>query len=224
MSSVHAGHRQRMRQRFAETGLNGFQEHEILEMLLFYVIPRRNTNPLAHCLLNTFGSIRNVMQASDRELRSIDGVNDQVISMLRFIYAFMMRYADEEESIDSMASYDEACRFFERELRGKRHEMLQVAFLDKKLRLMRVEVLVEGSGDSIQIPTKLLIERCVEIGSSTIILAHNHPNGAADASSEDIAATHRLMDILDHAGIRLIDHVIVGRRSVISMKETGLLI
>ena len=220
---LHKGHRKRMTDRFLKTGLEGFQPHEILEMLLFYSIPRSNTNPIAHDLLRKFGTVTEVLKASPESLRQVKGVSDRTIAMQQFFRELALYTQTETAEPVSLGSAAAACEYFRRIYQFEGDEVIRAALLDDRLKLRRCIVVAKGMHSVAELPvrafTKLLLaEKC-----STVILAHNHPNGAAVPSPEDISATDQLMHTLIKFEIQLADHVIVGMDGTISMRDLGLL-
>ena len=219
--SIHQGHRRRMRERFLKTEQQGCQPHELLEILLYYGIPRVDTNPIAHELMNRFGSLHSVLSADPDQLKQVRGMTETaacLITLLRAMYA-----CDAEESYQGvpMESFAGICDYFARLYRFERRETVRAAFLDKHLKLLSGEIIGEGHPTGSAFSVRRLTERAHAAGSNVIVLAHNHPHGSAAPSDTDIAVTRQLAETLRSCGISLADHVIVGDGEAVSLREYG---
>ena len=218
---IHDGHRARMTQRFLETGLSGFQPHEVLEMLLYYALPRRNTNPIAHLLLDRFGSISAVLSASPEALCSVEGVSQKTAATLRFFRELHTYLAEEQRTGVMLATAEEAGSFFQAIYQLESNEIVRAAYLDNNLRLRRIVTISEGHPSATPLLIRSVTEHAFTESSNALILAHNHPNGSSVASQEDIAATQLLYRTLQNCGIELVDHVIIGIDGVTSLRGAG---
>lgn len=218
---IHEGHRARMTQRFLETGLSGFQPHEVLEMQLYYVLPRRNTNPVAHRLLERFGTISAVLTASPEALCSVEGVSEKTAAALRFFREMHTYLAEEQSTGILLAAAEEAGSFFRTLYQLERNEVVRAAYLDENLRLKHCVTISEGHPSASPLLIRKVTEHAFAESSNALILAHNHPNGTSVASQEDIAATQLLCRTLQSCGIELVDHVIIGTDGVTSLRGAG---
>ncbi len=218
---IHDGHRKRMQQRFMATKLNGFQPHEVLELLLYYAIPRRDTNPIAHRLIDRFGSVNNVMKATPEALKSVEGISDGVVTLFAFFKELNIYISGEESFGMPMNNADEVRKYFEGLYKLERNEIVRVACLDDMLCLKRCVVISEGHPSASSFLIRNVTELAFSESSNALILAHNHPNSSSIASPEDIAATQSLYTTLHNCGIQLVDHVIVGRDGSTSLREEG---
>ena len=224
--SVHDGHRQRMRERFLREGLDGFQEHEILEMLLFYCIPRQNTNELAHTLLERFGSLVNVMEATPAELKRVPGVGDNAATFLHLLMDLVRCYEikKQKEMFDedlALTTIEKCCAYLVRHFTGVKNEAIYLLCLDAKCKLLCCQKMGEGSINSAAVPVRRIVETAMNVGASSVIIAHNHPSGIAIPSGEDINTTRRLGIALNAVEIELIDHIVVAERDYVSMRQSG---
>ncbi len=222
--NIHAGHRRRMRQRFLETGFAGFPPHEVLEMLLYYGIPRRDTNPLAHKLLAEYGSLHSVLCADPEELKQFPGMSESaavLLAMVRELYAYD---AAAEITGAEMSDFRKICSYFKELYQYEEREIVRVALLDEHLRLIRIPAVAEGQPSAAQISVRRITEAAIRAGCNTIILVHNHPRGSAKISAEDAAVTRELSRILHQFDIRLVDHIVVGCGEAVSMREYGVFI
>ena len=219
--SIHQGHRKRMRERFLKTELNGFHAHEVLELLLFYGVPRVDTNPLAHALLERFGSLHGVLSAPPEQLRQVKGMTDSAacqIALMRAVYAYD---AAEQSCGVAMESFSAICDYFTDIYRFENREVVRAAYLDRRLRLISCEVIGEGDPSASAFSVRSLIEHACAAGSNVVILAHNHPQGSAAPSGTDIAVTRQLAETLAKSGISLADHVIAGSGETVSLRSLG---
>ena len=210
---LHDGHRQRMRQQFLSHGPQSMADHELLELALFYAIPRRDTNETAHRLLEQFGSLDRVLTAPEQELEQVEGVGQNAAVLLRLIGAMgdRARQPGREEKI--VASVDQAGAYFLRLLDGQRTEQLYQLCVDGKGKVLSCRVLSQGQA----------VENALLSGASGVFLAHNHPSGVALPSRADVQATVQVRDALKRLDIRLIDHIIVADGDYVSMASSGLL-
>lgn len=217
---VHDKHRERVRKRFRENGLNGFADHEALELLLYYAIPRRDTNPIAHALLNRFGSLAGVFSAPVEALRQVEGVGDSAAVLLRLVplIAQRARLAEAEVILNSRGSIgDYLLELFSQE----RNEAVYQLCLDRKGKLLSCKRLGEGSACAVNLDIRKLVENALLSSASSVILAHNHPSGVALPSTADQAATDRAKTALEAIGVALADHIIVADNDFVSFSESG---
>lgn len=221
---VHKGHRQRMKRRFLEHGLDNFDDVNVLELLLFYADPRRDTNPLAHALLDQFGSLAGVLEAAPGDLEKIPGIGENAATLLRLIPEVSRRYmvtkTPETEPVETAA---QAGRYFLPRFMYQREEMIQALYLDARRRPICCRELGQGVVNAVEIRTRRLVEQALETRCSAVILAHNHPSGLALPSLEDESATRLMKDALQLVGVELWDHVIVAGCEYVSMRESGLI-
>ena len=219
---LHDGHRQRKRQQFLSHGPESMADHELLELALFYAIPRRDTNETAHRLLDQFGSLDRVLSAPEQELEKVEGVGQGAAVLLRLMGSIgdRARRPGREEKI--VASVDQAGAYFLRLLDGQRTEQLYQLCVDAKGKVLSCRMLSQGQSD-MTVHVRQVVENALYAGASTIILAHNHPSGVALPSPADMEATTQVRDALKRLDIRLIDHIIVADGDYVSMASSGLL-
>ena len=220
-SAPHEGHRARMRTRFREAGLVGFHPHEILEMLLFYAIPRKDTNEIAHKLLDEFGSLEHVFAASPEALRRVPGMTENAAMMLSFLRAVYLSFEAEPQTAVLLDSGQQAGEYFLRLYRFERHEIVRLAILDDNLILKQCIRLAEGHPSAAALSARQVEEAAAAGAGSLLILAHNHPNGSAKPSDVDISTTRILAAALKEHGIALMDHIIIGGGEYCSLRECG---
>lgn len=218
---VHKGHRQRMKRRFLEHGLDNFDDVNVLELLLFYADPRRDTNPLAHALLDQFGSLAGVLEAAPGDLEKIPGIGENAATLLRLIPEVSRRYmvtkTPETEPVETAA---QAGRYFLPRFMYQREEMIQALYLDARRRPICCRELGQGVVNAVEIRTRRLVEQALETRCSAVILAHNHPSGLATPSQEDLFLTRYIQDSLKPLGITLYDHVILTDDDMVSLRDS----
>lgn len=219
--NVHAGHRERMRAKYLRVGSDGFEEHELLEMLLFTCLAQQDTNELAHRLISSFGSLGGVLSASIDELKSIKGVGEVTAFNLKLIGDIIARGnlpADKRPVLDDT---DKIGKYITPFFASSKTEMVLAISLDQKLRVMRTTKVFEGSFDSVSFPIAKIVRNLVASGAMAVIIAHNHPFGTAIPSVQDVRATEKLKAALESVGIMFVDHVIIGIDDFISFRDSG---
>lgn len=220
----HAGHRQRLRDRFLKGGSDALADYELLELLLFGPIQRRDTKPIAKALLKRFGSFANVIGADVADLREIDGVGDSVIVALKSVDAAALRVI-REDVIDKpiLSNWQRLMDYCRANLARNKVESFHILFLNRRNELIADEEQQRGTIDHTPVYPREVVKRALEIGAAAIIMVHNHPSGSAKPSKADIAMTREVEDAAGKLGIVLHDHVIVARSGATSFKEAGLL-
>ncbi len=219
---THDGHRERMRQRFRETGLEGFQEHEVLEMLLFFAIPYRDTNALAHRLLEEFGSLAAVCDAPAEKLRAFPGVGENAATLLNLISPLTRRYLISAEGpAGALDSIERLGRFLVPRFRGLRREVVYLLCLDAKYKPLQCTRLGEGGISFAHVDLRQVVELALESRAVYVVLAHNHTSGVALPSEDDRYTTQALKKRLAALDIILRDHIIVAEDDFVSMYQSG---
>lgn len=212
--ALHTGHRERMRRRFIETGIDGFGMHEILEMLLFYGVSRKDTNETAHLLLNKFGSLNGVLFADREELMSVPGVKENTATMLNFIGATFVKAVNETVQVpDSFDRCHKVTDYFRSKFFGMTREAAFMLLLDNGLRFIDCVKIGEGTVNLCEASTKTIISKAAGDKVSAVILAHNHPGGLSVPSSSDLDFTFTVNSLLETIGVVLVEHVIIGENS-----------
>lgn len=222
--AVHDGHRQRKKEQFRMHGLDAFADHEVLELLLYYAIPRRDTNPVAHRLMERFGSLDGVFSATVEELEEVEGVGKNAATLLALWMPLYRRVRTKPKAKETVLnSTEQAGQYFMDLFFGMRREELYEACLDAKGKLLACCRIAEGGVDAVNISTRRLVENALKCGASAVILAHNHPSGIALPSPDDNTTTLAVWDALRAVGIPLIDHIIVADEDYVSLHDNGLL-
>ena len=222
MGGVHDGHRARMKKKLLENGEQSFADHELLEVLLYYAIPRRDTNELAHRLMEQFGSLQGVLSASPQELACVQGMGEHAALLVKLVTMLRRRAAqDTKEKI--LNSVDKCGEYFTALLGGSRKEMLWQVCLDGKGKVLSSRCLAEGDVSMAAVSVRQVVEYALRAGAVGVVLAHNHPSGVALPSREDIFTTRYIRDALRTMNIQLVDHIVVADNDYVSMAESGLL-
>ncbi len=222
--SIHEGHRSRLKQRFAEHGERVFDDHQLLELMLFYAVPQGDVNPLAHRLINHFGSFAAVLDAKPEELRKVKGVGDHTALFLSMFPQVLRRYmASKSGNEELICSTADAGEFLLPYFFGARNETAFLLCLDAKGKVLSCRFLAEGSLDRVGLNSRQVVETALEDRASSVILAHNHISGLATPSEADVALTLALRPLLRSLGIHLLDHLIIADGDFVSMAQSGLL-
>ena len=220
--NLHEGHRKRVKERFLKHGLESFTEIQVLETLLFYAVPKKDTNETAHLLLNTFGSLKKVFEADYDMLLKVNGIGENAASLIKFFQMASKRYLElvymeQQETVyntpDSLMDY---CK---RLFLGEKKELVYVIGLDADLVIVNKELINEGCPDNSSIPFRKITDFVSKSNISRIVITHNHPNGLFLASQADIAITQDLVQVMEQIGIDVVDHIIVGKTGAASMRN-----
>ena len=218
------GHRTRLRQRFLKAGPDALPDYELLEMILFRAIPRRDTKPLAKELLKKFGDFAEVLNAPVARLKEVSGVGDAVVTELKLIHASSLRLMQANlEKKEIIGSWSAMVRYVCAAMAHEQREQFRIIFLDKRNQVIADEIQAEGTVDHKPVYVREVVRRALEVGATAIILAHNHPSGDPTPSRADIKMTKQIMEALDKIGILVHDHIIVGRDGHASLKELQLI-
>ncbi len=222
--SLHGGHRQRVKEQFLKNGLDAFAPHVVLELLLYYAIPLKDTNPLAHELLRRFGSLSGVFDAPMEELLKVDGIGRSAATLLKLIPPLCRRY---QEDLDGdklfIYNFDDAGEYLAKKFIGRQNEAVFLLLLDSRMHIQYCDVVSEGSATAANIYIKKIARTAMEYNSVYAILAHNHPSGDCLPSSQDIDTTRWLHSALQTLEVKMIDHIIVSGNNYLSMAKSGFL-
>lgn len=213
-NSLHTGHRQRLKDKYLKFGADSLSDHELLEILLYYAIPQRNTNDTSHEMLNTFGSLEGVFNADTDDLVKIKGVKNNTALLISLVRDLNKRIALSE--IHEGIVFDRLSivgNFLMNYYIGIQNERCIMLMMDNSMRLLKIEVLSEGSVNATDIDYRKLAILALKNNASCVIMAHNHPNGLAIPSSEDRLATKNADAALSSIGVTLFEHIIVGSKN-----------
>lgn len=218
------GHRSRIRDRFLKHGLEPFHDYEALELLLIYAISRKDVKPIAKCLIERFGSFREVMDASIEELQGVKGVGLNSAILLKLIKGCADRYLREKVLLKPVISSPSALLDYCRHcMGGLKEEQFRVIFLNAKNEVLTDEIIQQGTIDQAAVYPRKIIERTLSHKAKALIFVHNHPSGDPSPSQQDKELTQGLIRMAKDLGIRVHDHLIIGRKGHFSFKEGDLL-
>lgn len=222
---IHDGHREKLRQRFLQEGLRNFELHQALELLLFYAIPRQDTNALAHKLIERYGSLQAVLTAPVEDLAKFPGLGERSAVLLRLVPEICyLAQKDAEENDEPLNSVERVGTFMLRQFSRERNEVVIQLCLDRKGKKLACKRISDGGVSAASLNVRTVVENAVLTGASAVILAHNHPSGVALPSQEDLATTRQIADALKTIDVPLVDHIIVADGDYISFAQSGYLI
>lgn len=221
---AHDGHRARKKEQFLRHSGDSFADHELLELALFYAIPRRDTNELAHRLLEQFGSLKNVFAAPIEELQKVEGIGENAAILLHLMPELLKRAAQSGPKERNLSSVEKCGSYLLRLLGREQREVLYQLCLDGKGKLLLCRQLSQGDMDSTALSVRQVVNNALSCGASAVVLGHNHPSGVALPSEEDRVVTLRVRDALKTLDIRLLDHIVVADGDYVSMAQSGFLL
>jgi DNA repair protein RadC len=220
------GHRQRLRDRFLKSGLAGFADYEVVELLLTLAVPRSDVKQPAKALIARFGDLRGILDAPIEELRAISGIGSVTPVALQIIKAAATLYLQQSaEGLDSLAYPARLAEFWRMRIGALQNEVFEVAYLDSAYRLLRdgVEMLEEGTIDRAAVYPRRVIEAALKRGAAALVLAHNHPNGNVTPSEHDKVLTRAIVLGAESVHLKVVDHLIVSAQETFSFRKAGLL-
>ncbi len=222
MAEMHEGHRKRLRERYRAEGLDRFAPHEVVELLLCYGRARGDVNPLAHRLLETFGTLKGVFEATPDQLMAVEGIGEETATLLSLTVPLFRRYSaclcEEQRTLTSTAAAESYCASL---LAGRRHECFYVISLSARNTVIGERMIAEGSLDAVPAYPRRVAEAALNHNASGVILCHNHPSGGCTPSADDVMITQKLRQVLEALDIRLLDHIVVGAPGTHSMASSG---
>ena len=219
----HKGHRDRLRSRFIEHGLESFNEINALELLLFYAIPQKDVNPIAHELLDRFGSLDGVFAASHQELCSVKGIKDGTAALIRLVPQILRkRKVAVANEMKTIRSTKDAGNYLLPRFMNEEDEVLYMVCLDTQKRVISCTEMGRGVVNAVSANIRKLVETALKQKASSVIIAHNHPDGVALPSAEDDAVTKQLRSALSLVDIQLTDHIIVAGDDYVSYRDSGM--
>ena len=219
---MHDGHRERLKERFRTEGLDGFTEVQVLELLLFYSVPRKDTNEIAHALLEKFGTLAQVLDANPADLEKVPGMGSSSALFLKLLSAAGRRYQiSRTESASILRTVEQCGAYLQPRFFGRKHEAVFLLCMDAKCKVLACKQVGEGSVNSAGVPIRRVVETALSANATMVVLAHNHPSGLALPSADDIQTTKRLAVALDTVEITLIDHLVFSDDDYVSMAQSG---
>ena len=223
MANLHEGHRDRLRQEFREAGLEHFAAHKVLEVLLFYSVPRADTNILGHRLIDRFGSIAGVFDAPYELLTEVEGIGEQSATLIKLISEIIKAYMDDYSSQHNVIDSTEAAKEFVRyKFLCESKECVILACMGNNGKVLFCKRIADGSSKTVQIVPAEIIRAALRTNAAYALLAHNHPYGLCIPSGRDLQTTRIIYEELKHVDVELIDHIIIAPDGAYSMKENGM--
>lgn len=205
-----------------KSGLDDFAPHNVLELLLFYSIPRGDTNPIAHRLIDTFGSLSGVFDATPEELMKVSGVGESTAILISMIPQMARKYLeDKADAVNVVGGCGDIGAYLLPKFVGRTNEALMMVSIDNKNKVISCSVVAEGTVDSAKVSRRKVMEEAMKVKATRVILAHNHPRGVAVPSAEDVAMTREIGRLFAQVGIELVDHIIIADDDYVSMAASG---
>ena len=224
-AGLHGGHRDRLRQRLLREGLDAFEDHQVLELLLFHALPRGDTNPLAHLLLRRYGSLSAVLEADPRDLAVTPGIGSRTAAFLALVPQLARRYRFDRVSRDTvcLTTSEQAMAYVVPLMLGRAEEVFYAVCLDTQCRVIIPALVTTGTVKHADVHPRMVVEEVLRNRASSVILAHNHPQGTARPSSHDHRMTEVLVGVFAPLEIKVLDHVIVAGEDTYSFARDGVL-
>lgn len=221
---MHDGHRQRLRESFLATGFEGKTEHQVLELLLTYAIPRIDVNPVAHALMDRFGSLAAVLDADPEELMKIDHISENGVVLLKMMPALMKIYHENKWAEKPVLNNTPAvANYMIPRLSGERNEVLYLVVLDAHCHLNAVVKLSEGTPDQTGAQMRTMVSEVLRTDGKQLVLVHNHPSGDPSPSAADIILTRHAYETMRSIDVKLVDHIIISGDKFFSLLSHGML-
>lgn len=225
VQNVHKGHRQRNMEKLLDKGLDGFSAHELLEIMLYYSNKRIDTNPIAHKLIDYFGSIKGVIDAPINELLKVKGVGQSSAEMIKFMSVLIQAYfQDSLKKGEELGTPNLLKAYCRRLFTGATDEQVRLICLDQNNCFVTQVLINEGTIGTVEIDTRKIVEAVIAKKCDVVVLTHNHPKGSELPSNNDKIATRNIHNMLSNIGVDLIDHIVVGMNGEVSIRETGAMI
>ncbi len=218
------GHRGRLRERFLKGGADALADYELLELILFLAIPRRDVKPLAKKLIGRFGSYAAVLSADVESLRAEEGLGETAVAAIKSVQASAM-YLARVQAHDKpvLSNWTAVSAYLQGAMANNAREQIRLLFLDKRNGLIADEILNQGTIDQVSVYPREVVHRALQLNASALILVHNHPSGDPTPSHADVEMTRNIVDTCKKIGIKVHDHIIVGRSGQTSFRDKGLL-
>ncbi len=217
------GHRERLKKRYLESGFSSFSDHEVLELIYFYAIPRRDTKPMSKNLLKAFGSLQAVFEATPEELMSVGNVSENVAILFSLMLKTYEVYITSIDNKIELKNPNVVSRYLRSFFVNAKRECFYIVCLDSKKKLINTHLISEGSSTEIQIYIRNIFEEVIKTNATNVILVHNHPSGDCFPSKEDIIATDEIIKSLSLISVKVIDHIIMTSDDYYSFAKNGIL-
>ncbi len=220
-----AGHRERLRKRFEKSGFEGFNDYEVLELLLTYAIPRKDTKELSKNLLKRYGSLKGILSTDINELKQIDGLGKQSVIFIKALNEFIKFYFEQqvEKNEIQFTSLEQIAAYLEGTIGNNKYEVVKVLYLNAHNEMIHTEILSEGTVNESYLNTRKIVVTALKYDSTSVIVAHNHPDGKPEPSEYDNIVTQKIAVALGVVDIDLQDHIIIASEGFYSYREQGIL-
>lgn len=223
MGSIHGGHRERVKNEFRNLGLEHFPDHKILELLLYFSVPRSDTNEIGHSLINRFGSLSGVFDAPYELLCEVGGIGPQSATLIKLVSSIMKAYMNDHRSLNSIINTpDEAIEFMRCKFLGEPAECVYMACMGSNGRVLFCKRIADGTPETVGVAPADVVKAALRANAVKVMIAHNHPNGICNPSSQDLRTTSLLFDTLRRVDIELTDHIIIAPDGAYSMKKNNM--
>lgn len=216
----HKDHRTRMKKQFLRAGIDQFEPHQVLELLLFYGIPQKDTNPLAHELINTFGDLPSVLDASFEDLCRVKGISSHTATLLVLCGQLLPRYYREKADKQTFSSVKDMAEFLQAEFVNEKKEKVVLLSLNNRRQFINCSVVHRGSLTSTEACARELVQTALQYGATAVVIAHNHPAGYSVPSSDDLATTKELVRAFKMMDIAVVDHLVFSPEGYFSMHDS----
>ncbi|NMP37367.1 MAG: hypothetical protein GX051_04485 [Clostridiales bacterium] len=218
--NTHSGHRERLKSRFLESGLDSFNELNTLELILFFTIPRGDTNPLAHALLDEFGSLEAVLDAPYEELLKVKGIGEKSAQLIKLFPGTFKKYSCAKSAVPNKScSTETTAEYLFGFFADKKTENLAVLCYDARGTFRKCSVIAQGDFNTAEIDFRRIAGEILKHDAVRVVLAHNHPNGVVKPSFADVDTTRNIVVILKRLNVAVADHIIIGGREYYSMRS-----
>ena len=219
---IHDEHRKRMKQKFTDNGMDSFADHEVLELLLYYAIARRDVNPIAHELINRFGSLSAVFDAPIKDLQAVEGIGEHSATLIKMLPEIARRYLISRSSAENVLdSPEKAGNYVRSFFYSMQKECVYIVCLDAKSKVITTKCITKGDVNSVPLTPRQVVEFALANHANSIIIAHNHPNGFALPSVSDKNTTRKIQEALKTVDIEVLDHIIVADDDYVSLAQSG---
>ncbi|MBQ2704365.1 MAG: RadC family protein [Clostridia bacterium] len=221
ITGTHQGHRKRLKSRFLNSGLKDFEDHNIMELLLFYAVPYKDTNELAHRIIDRFGSIEKAFDADFEKLCEVEGVGENIATLIKLVPEISKFYLNlKKQEPASFRTTEDIAAFLQEQYLFDNRECFSILCLDNSGGFLGFEKMQTGTANMTEVSIIKAIEIAVRNNAACVVICHNHPGGTLEPSSEDIITTRRLLDAFKAVSIRVMDHMIVTKKSYLSLINT----
>ncbi len=220
--NLHAGHRKRVRDEFLSRGFHeSTPPHKMLELLLFYCIPRIDTNPIAHEMINKYGTLADVLDAPIEELKEFRGMSENAAVLLKLVMPIARQYLEDKAAKEpTFTSLDQMGEYMLKYYAGLQSEKVGLLSLDTTGKLIGFDFISEGDIGSVGLSLRDMVKKILDRGATAVVLSHNHPSEMLLPSHNDVTLTEMAADALSRVGVRLIDHMIIGTNDFVSMAQS----